>query len=145
MAITLTLSSKNYSSWSLRGWLMARFAGLRRPGGGLGRDDELVRFTVAEEGSQLACWCGWSIGFLAVLWALREGYDRTSALATAGPLQLPWDHDNRGPALARRAPEYIRRWKADEVFHRAAVSVWHLCSGDREINTPAFLAALEEL
>ena len=25
---TLTLSSKNYSSWSLRGWLMARFSGL---------------------------------------------------------------------------------------------------------------------
>ena len=25
---TLTLSSKNYSSWSMRGWLMARFAGL---------------------------------------------------------------------------------------------------------------------
>jgi glutathione S-transferase len=28
VATTLTLSSKNYSSWSLRGWLMARFAGL---------------------------------------------------------------------------------------------------------------------
>ena len=27
----LTLSSKNYSSWSLRGWLMARFAGRRSP------------------------------------------------------------------------------------------------------------------
>ena len=25
---TLTLSSKNYSSWSLRGWLIAKFAGL---------------------------------------------------------------------------------------------------------------------
>ena len=25
---TLTISSKNYSSWSLRGWLMVRFAGL---------------------------------------------------------------------------------------------------------------------
>lgn len=25
---TLTLSSRNYSSWSLRGWLMARFAGI---------------------------------------------------------------------------------------------------------------------
>ncbi len=25
---TLSLSSKNYSSWSLRGWLMARFAGI---------------------------------------------------------------------------------------------------------------------
>lgn len=27
-ATTLTLSSKNYSSWSLRGWLLTRFAGL---------------------------------------------------------------------------------------------------------------------
>jgi glutathione S-transferase len=27
-AATLTISSKNYSSWSLRGWLLARFAGL---------------------------------------------------------------------------------------------------------------------
>ena len=27
-ATTLTLSSKNYSSWSLRGWLLARFAGI---------------------------------------------------------------------------------------------------------------------
>jgi glutathione S-transferase len=26
---SLTLSSKNYSSWSLRGWLLARFAGLQ--------------------------------------------------------------------------------------------------------------------
>ena len=26
---TLTLSSRNYSSWSLRGWLLARFAGLK--------------------------------------------------------------------------------------------------------------------
>ena len=26
---SLTLSSKNYSSWSLRGWLMARFVGLQ--------------------------------------------------------------------------------------------------------------------
>ena len=25
---TLTISSKNYSSWSLRGWLLCRFAGL---------------------------------------------------------------------------------------------------------------------
>ena len=25
---TLAISSKNYSSWSLRGWLLARFAGL---------------------------------------------------------------------------------------------------------------------
>ena len=24
----LTISSKNYSSWSMRGWLLAKFAGL---------------------------------------------------------------------------------------------------------------------
>lgn len=28
MSTTLTISSKNYSSWSLRGWLLARFAGI---------------------------------------------------------------------------------------------------------------------
>lgn len=28
VSASLTLSSKNYSSWSLRGWLLARFAGL---------------------------------------------------------------------------------------------------------------------
>jgi glutathione S-transferase len=28
MAATLTLSSKNYSSWSMRGWLMAKLAGI---------------------------------------------------------------------------------------------------------------------
>ena len=27
-AASLTLSSRNYSSWSLRGWLLVRFAGL---------------------------------------------------------------------------------------------------------------------
>ena len=26
---TLTISSKNYSSWSLRGWLMMKFSGLK--------------------------------------------------------------------------------------------------------------------
>src|SRR5471032_1975378 len=26
---TITLSSKNYSSWSLRGWLLVRFSGLK--------------------------------------------------------------------------------------------------------------------
>ena len=25
---TLTISSKNYSSWSLRGWLLTKFSGL---------------------------------------------------------------------------------------------------------------------
>jgi glutathione S-transferase len=40
---TLTLSSKNYSSWSLRGWLLARFAGLAFEEVMVPPDDEDVR------------------------------------------------------------------------------------------------------
>lgn len=40
---TLTLSSKNYSSWSLRGWLMARFSGLAFTEKQLAPDDPGVR------------------------------------------------------------------------------------------------------
>lgn len=40
---TLTLSSKNYSSWSLRGWLMARFAGLDFEEEMVGEDDLSAR------------------------------------------------------------------------------------------------------
>ncbi|WP_347249255.1 glutathione S-transferase family protein [Zoogloea sp.] len=39
MATTLTLSSKNYSSWSLRGWLMARFAKIKFKEEMVGPDD----------------------------------------------------------------------------------------------------------
>lgn len=40
---TLTLSSKNYSSWSLRGWLLARFAGLPFQEVMVSTDDEDAR------------------------------------------------------------------------------------------------------
>ena len=40
---TLTISSKNYSSWSLRGWLLARFAGLEFEELIVGPDDPGVR------------------------------------------------------------------------------------------------------
>jgi glutathione S-transferase len=40
---TLTISSKNYSSWSLRGWLLARFAGLEFEEVVLPTDDPDVR------------------------------------------------------------------------------------------------------
>lgn len=42
-AATLTLSSKNYSSWSLRGWLLTRFAGLAFEEVMLSPDDEDAR------------------------------------------------------------------------------------------------------
>lgn len=40
---TLTLSSKNYSSWSLRGWLLTRFAGLAFEEVMVSPDDEDAR------------------------------------------------------------------------------------------------------
>lgn len=40
---TLTISSKNYSSWSLRGWLMARLAGLPFREEVVSSDDPAVR------------------------------------------------------------------------------------------------------
>jgi glutathione S-transferase len=40
---TLTISSKNYSSWSLRGWLICRFAGLDFDEVVLGTDDPSTR------------------------------------------------------------------------------------------------------
>lgn len=40
---TLTLSSKNYSSWSLRGWLMCRMAGLEFEERALPSDDPSTR------------------------------------------------------------------------------------------------------
>jgi glutathione S-transferase len=43
MAATLTISSKNYSSWSLRGWLLCRMAGLDFEERSLPSDDPSTR------------------------------------------------------------------------------------------------------
>jgi glutathione S-transferase len=40
---TLTISSKNYSSWSLRGWLMTRFSGLPFEENAIAPDDPSAR------------------------------------------------------------------------------------------------------
>ena len=40
---TLTISSKNYSSWSLRGWLLCRMAGLEFAEERVGLDDPDTR------------------------------------------------------------------------------------------------------
>jgi glutathione S-transferase len=43
MAATLTISSKNYSSWSLRGWLLCKMAGLEFEERSLPSDDPSIR------------------------------------------------------------------------------------------------------
>ncbi|MEQ1613368.1 MAG: glutathione S-transferase, partial [Hyphomicrobiaceae bacterium] len=40
---TLTISSKNYSSWSLRGWLLCRMAGIDFEETALSIDDPATR------------------------------------------------------------------------------------------------------
>jgi len=41
--VVLTISSRNYSSWSLRGWLLARFAGIEFDEEVVAPDDPEVR------------------------------------------------------------------------------------------------------
>ena len=43
MSAVLTISSKNYSSWSLRGWLLCRMAGLYFKEDLLSSDDASAR------------------------------------------------------------------------------------------------------
>jgi len=43
MAATLTISSKNYSSWSFRGWLLCKMAGLEFEEKAIGIDDPAAR------------------------------------------------------------------------------------------------------
>ena len=43
MAATLTISSKNYSSWSFRGWLLCKMAGLDFEEKAVGADDPAAR------------------------------------------------------------------------------------------------------
>lgn len=43
MAATLTISSKNYSSWSFRGWLLCKMAGLDFEEKAIGLDDPAAR------------------------------------------------------------------------------------------------------
>ena len=50
-AATLTISSKNYSSWSLRGWLLMRMSGLRFREIRIGSDDAVALAELLQQSS----------------------------------------------------------------------------------------------
>ena len=54
---TLTISSKNYSSWSLRGWLMTRFSGLDFDEISVASDDAAVRAEILLQSSSILVPC----------------------------------------------------------------------------------------
>ncbi|HSI39842.1 MAG TPA: glutathione S-transferase family protein [Xanthobacteraceae bacterium] len=56
-AASLTLSSKNYSSWSLRGWLLCRFAGLAFTEERLSADDPTIRAELLLQSSSFLVPC----------------------------------------------------------------------------------------
>jgi len=62
---TLVISSKNYSSWSLRGWLLAKWAGLDFVEEVASADDPDVRAELLLRSSSILVPClihdGWSI------------------------------------------------------------------------------------
>ncbi len=73
----LTISSRNYSSWSLRGWLLLRWSGLAFRAERISTDDAVVRAELLQKSSSnripslnhdgIACW-----GVLAIAEYLHE-------------------------------------------------------------------------
>ena len=51
---SLSISSKNYSSWSLRGWLLARFSGLDFEESAVAPDDADARKELLEKSIMVA-------------------------------------------------------------------------------------------
>src|SRR3954467_14450820 len=75
---TLTISSKNYSSWSLRGWLLAKFAGLDFDEVVVGPDDVSARAEILLLSSSILVPCLRHEG--ATIWdtlAIGEYLDET--------------------------------------------------------------------
>ena len=98
---SLTISSKNYSSWSLRGWLLCKMAGLEFDERVAPIDDPATR-------AELCCcrprsWCpAWSTAAVKVWDTLAIAEYLTEIKPEAG--LLPAD-----PARARALPRDLRR------------------------------------
>src|SRR6185295_4263104 len=80
---TLTISSKNYSSWSLRGWLLAKFGGLDFDEVVVGPDDASARAEILLLSSSILVPCLRHDG--ATIWdTLAIAEDLNEAMPDAG-------------------------------------------------------------
>jgi glutathione S-transferase len=93
---TLVIGNKNYSSWSLRGWLLLR-------GFGIEFDEVQLKFHTAEWDANIARWS--PSGLVPVLWLDGEPVWDTLAIAEAVAERWPgknvWPRDARARAVAR--------------------------------------------
>jgi glutathione S-transferase len=93
---TLIIGNKNYSSWSLRGWLLLR-------GFGIDFDEVQLKFHTAGWDEQIGRWS--PSGLVPVLWLDGEPIWDTLAIAETVAERWPekhvWPRDARARALAR--------------------------------------------
>ena len=79
---TLTISSKNYSSWSLRGWLLTKFSGLEFDEIVIAPDDPSARAEILLLSSSILVPCLRHDG--ATVW---DGISNNAALKQPSPLE----------------------------------------------------------
>jgi glutathione S-transferase len=96
MKPTLVIGNKNYSSWSLRGWLLLR-------GFGIDFDEVQLKFHTADWDANIARWS--PSGLVPVLWLDGEPVWDTLAIAETVAERWPeknvWPRDPRARAFAR--------------------------------------------
>src|SRR3979490_1134565 len=89
---TLTISSKNYSSWSLRGWLLTRFSGLEFDEIITAPDDASARAEILLLSSSILVPCRRHQG--ATVWDTLAGEEYLNEITRAARL-LPADRVSR--------------------------------------------------
>lgn len=139
MATTLTLTSKNYSSWSLRGWLLARFAGLDFVEQVLSPDDPATRAEILLLSSSIRVPCLSHNGIqvwdtLAIAEYLNEvcpeaGLLPADAKARAHSRAICGEMHSGFSALRSSLPMNLRaHFPKFKLWSRAQADIDHVCS-----------------
>jgi len=106
---TLTISSKNYSSWSLRGWLLTKFAGLEFDEIVVSPDDPDVRAEILLLSSSIRVPCLRHEG--AVVWdtlAIAEYLNELRPEAKLLPSVPKQSRSNSGSCSERAHTPWLR-------------------------------------
>ena len=141
---TLTISSKNYSSWSLRGWLLARFAGLEFDEIMVAPDDDAARRELLLLSPSILVPCLTHAGVkvwdtLAIAEYLNEVKPRSGLLPAARAARAHCRaicgemHSGFGSLRGALPMNLKRRFPGHKVWTRASAdierisAIWHEC------------------
>lgn len=136
---TLTITSKNYSSWSLRGWLLTRFSGLKFAENVLPPDDPSTRAEILLLSSSILVPCLKHDGIkvwdtLAIAEYLNEvcpkaGLLPADAKARAHCRAISGEMHSGFSALRSSLPMNLRgHFPKFKIWSRAQADIDHICS-----------------